>query len=521
MTRTLRRMREGFGRRAGRAGRDEGVALISVVLLTMLIVSLIGVVVAATATNLRGSSLDRKRTQTAAAAEAGIDATLANLQISAGTAVPCSLTGSISGATYTANVAYYATYPPSGQALNCSGGAVSGSPLAALVTSTGSGAAAYDGAGTTLGDRTMTALVRLTGGKATGPVLDKAVFTDAGIELTNAWKLISVSGSDASLYTNGNFGCNSTPNIAGSVYAQGTASLTNACTISGDLWANGNITTSTSGIKIGGSIKSSTGGLSESNSGISVGKDILVKTTCCGGSSTPKAGDGQNQTVGGTISTGVSLPAPPAATFPQITYDPAAFPGFSVLGWAAWEKTNATANNAPSYSSAYNGDCSVAAANYSLNGPLVSPTTPTIIDARSCNLNWNAIKIQLKSDLTIFANSLGSCCGLGVTSADGANHTLRIIVPWPPSATSCSNTGAGNISFDSGGTTLPSNVQMLLYSPGKVTMTNTIDFYGQVYGCTVTADSNVTVRYTPVGAGGGSGGTATPYNVDVAYLRDS
>jgi hypothetical protein len=505
----------------GRKRGDEGAALLTVLLITILVTSLLGLVVAATTANLRGSSLDRKRSQTAAASEAGVDATLANLQIGAGSTLPCSLSGGVSGATYAVTVAYYATYPPSGSPLTCSNGTVAGSPMAAEITSIGSGGAAYKGAATSYGDHTMTALVRMTAGAASGPVLDKAVFSDASVTLTNAWKLMSVSGSDSSFYTNGNFGCNSLPNIAGSVYAQGTASLTNSCTIAGDVWANGSITTSTANVHVGGSIKSSTGGLSEGNHGIFVGKDIQVKTTCCGGSPTPKTQDGQNQTVGGTIQTGVSLPAPPSESFPQITYDPTAFPGFSVQTWANWEKTNATANAAPSWSTAYTGDCTAASASYSLNGPLVSPTTPTIIDARSCNLSFNAISISLKSDLTIFMSSLTSSNGINVTSADGANHTIRFIVPWPTGATTCSTSGAGGLTFNSGGTAIPSNVQMLLYTPGQASLTNNIDFYGQIYGCSLNASVNVTVRYTPVGAGGGSGGTPAPYKVDVAYLRDS
>lgn len=503
--------------------REAGAALVAVVLITLLITSLLAVVVAATASNLRGSSLDRKRTQTAAAAEAGVDATLATLQVSSGTSLPCSVTGSISGATYTANVAYYATYPPSGSTLSCSNGTVASTPLAALVTSTGTGPAAYNGAGTSLGDRTMTALVRMTAGSASGPTLDKAVFSDATIGLTNAWKLISVSGSDASLYTNGDFNCNSTPTIAGSVYAQGGASLTNQCWVDGDVWTNNNITTSTSGVHVGGSIKSTNGGLSEGNHGIYVGKDILVKTTCCGGSPTPKTGDGQPQTVGGVIQTGVTQSSPPSETFPKITFDTSAFPGFTTQTWANWEKTNATANAAPSWSTAYTGDCTVAAANYSLNGPLVSPSTATIIDATSCDLSMNAVQLKLKSDLTIFVKSFYSTNGISVSSVDGATHALRIIVPWPTGGASCSavSSSSGGIKFDAGGTALPSNIQMLLYSPGQTYLTNSIDFYGQIYGCSVTANSNVTVRYVPVGAGGGSGGTPIPYKVDVAYLRDS
>jgi hypothetical protein len=523
MSRILRRARRRVLALPGREECDEGVALISVMLITMLIVSLIGVVVAATATNLQGSGLDRKRTQTSAAAEAGVDAVLANLQTSAGTAVPCSATGSISGATYTTKVAYYATYPPSGTPLTCSNGTLSGSPAAALVTSTGSGPAAYNGAGTTFGDRTMTALVRLTGGSGTGPVLDKAVFTDASVSLTNAWKLTSVNGSDASFYTNGNFSCNSTPTINGSVYAQGTASLTNSCWIDGDMWANGTVSTSSTGTHVGGMIKSSTGNLSEGNSGIYIGKGVQVAGKCCGGKSSPLASDGKPQTVAsGTIQTGVTtLGPPPSESFPRITYDPSQWPGYGVQTWADWMKTNATANGAPSWSDAYNGSCTAAAASYSLNGPLTSPGTPTIIDARSCGLSWNAVSIKLNSDLIIFTNSLTSSNGVNVTSADGKLHTLRLIVPWPAGATSCSTANAGTLTFNSGGTAIGSNVQMLLYSAGNVSLTNNIDFYGQIYGCSLTASVNVTVRYVPVGAGGGGGGTPTPYKVDVAYLRDS
>jgi Tfp pilus assembly protein PilX len=522
-----------------RNGDDDGAALITVLLITMLITSLLAVVVSATLTNLRGSGLDRKRNQTSAAAEAGVDATLANLQIStSAAALSCSpLTGTTGGASYSAAVTYYSTYPPtSASILNCSNNAASGSataagtltgaPLAALITSLGSAVAPYHGAAASYGNRTMTALARLTPGTATGPRMDVAVYSDNGVTLTNQWKLMSVNGSAPSFYTGHDFACNSNPIINGSIYVQGNASLTNQCWVDGDVWANGDVTTSTTGVHVGGSIKSSTGSLLVGNNGLFIGKDVLVGGTCCNKNGPPpKTGDGTNLVLpNGQVKTGLAANPVPVSTFPQLMYPPTQTTA-TTLPWATWELQNAIANNAPTSSPARAGSCSVAGSSDSLNGPLVSPATATIIDANSCDMTWRALSIQLNGDLTIYLSSLVSSNGINVTSGDGAKHVLRIIVPWPPGATSCvgnSGNGQDQLTFDSGGTAIGSNINMLLYTPGQVKMTNNIDFYGQIYACSLSASVNVTVHFVAVGSGDTSGGsTPTPYKVDVAYLRDS
>ena len=75
------------------------------------------------------------------------------------------------------------------------------------------------------------------------------------------------------------------------------------------------------------------------------------------------------------------------------------------------------------------------------------------------------MKIVLSGDLTIVADSLETVNGLNVSSGDGSDHALRIIVP------GAVGTAAGQNAVNlSAGTIAGGHVSVEVYTPGKLTV---------------------------------------------------
>lgn len=495
---------------------------------------------------IRQASMGRVRVQSTAAAEAGLDAAYAALQQSAGTALPCSLTGTGRSVDQNPSYSVAITYLDSTvgadgnpQVIPCTPGVgVAKAPATAIITAEGVTAApAFEGAGTQA--RKMESVIRLRAGTASWEDnFSKALFSESAVTTTNQWNL---NGAGADFYTNGNFGCNSSSKFGGSVGTQGTASLTNNCTITGTLYAKGKITTSTTGISIGGDLKSSTDGASIGNSPLTVGGSVLLAKALT-------ISDGKSisaQKITGTVSQNLGTFAdPPHEAFPKVSYDPAQWTskGWSIITWPQYiaqlraEHLGLGADPAPSYwtSSSY---CTIAYQSYSLNAVMYSPTSPTVIDARTCstaaskntNLQWQgnskANELRLRSDMTIITNDFYNTGSLNVTSVDASGNpssvqrTLRIIVPWVNGST-CAASGAGGIKFDAGGLVINPTITTFLYTPGTMTLTNGITLGGQLYGCTINSSVTTNINFKRVGAPTSSDASNINYSVDIVYKRD-
>lgn len=489
---------------------------------------------------IRQASLGRERVQASAAAEAGLDAAYAALQQSSGTSLPCSLTGKASSVSqkpaYSVTFTYLSASVDSNgnhPAIPCTPGVgVVAAPYQAIITAAGSTAAPGIG-GQVSKPRRMESVVKLRAGTASWEDnFSKAVFTENSMTTTNQWNL---NGAGADFYTNGSFACNSSSKFSGSVATQGTAGMTNNCTILGSLWAKGKVTTSTTGISVGGDLKSSTDGVSVGNSPLTVGGSVLLAKALT-------ISDGKAlsaQKISGTVSQNLgTFTDPPHEAFPKIGYDPAKWTekGWNIITWVQYvtalraEHVGLAADPAPSYWTA-TGYCTIANQSYNLNATMYSPTTPTVIDARVCStatnnntsLKWQgnskANELKLRSDLTIIATDFYNTGALNVTSADGNPHTLRIIVPWI-NGSNCSASGAGNIKFDAGGLVINSSITTFLYTPATMTLTNGISIGGQLYACTMNASVTTNINFKRVGGPTDDNSGAVNYQVDILYKRD-
>ncbi|HMC70444.1 MAG TPA: hypothetical protein VKJ07_14915, partial [Mycobacteriales bacterium] len=260
-----------------RPAGEQGFAMVTA-LLTVVVAALLGAVAFSLAVhNESASAYDRARVQAVHGAEAGVDATIASLSVSAASTLPCSASGSTTStphATWNVTIAYYATYPPSGTAMTCLpvGGVIGGAPAAAVMNS--SGTVPVTGGSVR---RTIQSQVRLT---AVYGLFNKAIFSNSSPNLVNQLSLYGHNGNDADFYTNGSWACPNQTTVNGTVIAQGTIDISNSCAISQDAWANGAITMANTAT-VNNNVTSSTSSLSMINNS-RVNKAVRVGTTCSG-----------------------------------------------------------------------------------------------------------------------------------------------------------------------------------------------------------------------------------------------
>src|SRR5579875_1316573 len=521
-----------------RGAPDSGAAMILVLAMILMVAAATTLAVGAVIVNTQGASLDRMRVQSVDAAEAGIDVAYATLQASSGTTVPCQLSQTLgSRGSYTVTLTYYASYPPaSNQVIPCSpNSGLTQIPQSVLIRSTGTSPAGYNGSASG-GTRTMEALLRLSTAPMAAFGFDKAIFSNSNMQMTNQVTVTSTSSLTANVYTNGNFQCNSNPNVAGSVYTQGTAYLTNSCVVQGDVWAASTVTADSTPT-IGGQVRSSTSG-AKLQSTVKINGDIILAGTLT-------ITDGKSLPIAnwkGSVSTGVTgMPLPPKLTLPVVTWpvnlsnwNNGLGETFTMVDWQTWVATHAP--NAPSWSQVFpkNGGttyaCTITSDSYSLNGPLALPSTPTILNAYTdgCSstgigTTGNSTTIKIYADTAIFASSF-TLSKVTIQSGDGKPHKLWIIVPWVNNTNgSCTNSGVDQNQSINTNTylTIDPLLTTLMYTPGGYSGNNTVTMTGQLYACTLNiARNTLNLTYVPLGVPGAKLSVAQTYHVDVVYIRE-
>jgi hypothetical protein len=253
-----------------RIGGEEGFALASVIAV-FAIVAIVSVTVAAAAVHATGfSTSTRAAVQSRAAADAGINVVYTQLQNDAlplYSRFPCAVSHTYNPSdatdtpvTYAATVAYY---DASGAALSCGTGGTygfgGGQPAKAVITSKGSAQSQGVAGMSSENQRTIVSIASVDIKQTidNSPDLDKAVFTDGSLTVTNASDITDASGlGKADVYSNGDVTCttsSSTP-IQGSIYAQGNVTAYNPCVVNGDIWAGGTYTAPGGNVGIGGNL---------------------------------------------------------------------------------------------------------------------------------------------------------------------------------------------------------------------------------------------------------------------------
>ena len=509
---------------------DAGSALVAAIAVAVIGMMLATIVVSQAILVSQDSGSDRVRMVEVHGAEGAVDAVYATLETSTPCAWPTSGTQVVNTAPDKANVSATITYwdaSPTPVQLPCVAAVVTGTPAYAVITAT-----------TTTGgtvQRTMQSKVRLT------PLNDAshsaAVFAANSIMTTNDFTVESVvPGSTADIWVDsGNVDCNSNVTVDGNlIVVSGTVSISNACRITGDLWTKGKLTVNSP----------QSGGLQ------TVGGNALVKANATIAGGTKIGGDlkiagslstwGSGPIVGGTTKTGATdIPNYVPVGLPEINYNLPDWTAlsFTLSDWSSAVKAQAQANSSTSTlaTSTNPADrCQVAAPDWSLNGTLKSPTTPTIWDTRYCSQTKfaNGLQLRLRSDLVIFARDFYGTGDITVVSDDGAAHKLWIIVPdgdAPPGdgTAQCSLRNGftpGNFKVDSGAN-FQAPITTFIYTPCTIETNNTSAFYGQLYGRSVTLRNSMTMMFVPMGVPGvilpsTAPVTTSGYRVDIVFKRE-
>ncbi|MFI2752062.1 hypothetical protein ACGIF2_01330 [Cellulomonas sp. P22] len=524
----------------GRASGDpeSGSALVAALAVALIGIALASVVVANAIVAANDSGRDRARTLEVHSAEGAVDAVFSELE----TTTPCvwPASGALvqdtspSATSVTATVTYWDAL---GTELPCAAGVVTGSPVTAVITSTSVTSSSVVGVAP---KRTVQAKVNLT--PTSVPGRGAAIFAANAIMSTNGFTLeTSLPDTPVDVWVDtGDVNCNSNVTIDGNlIVVDGTTDISGGCRITQNLWSSKKLTVhqmQSAGLNTVGqdTYVAADARVAE---GSKYGRDLIV----AGAYSTW----GTGPVVGGTLASGVGAGAIPQylpVGLPEVVYKPSDWTGFANTGDRAqayrdWVIANAVANGAPTWSDARNPaktQCTIAGDNWSLNGPLIGPTVATVFDTRYCaetKLEGNT-NIRLRADMVIYANKFYGTGNFSITSADGAQHNVWIIVPDPdvaPNGTAeCGKTvGAntsGNIKFDSGSLAI-APITFFGYTPCELETNNTMTFYGQLYGGKVTLRNNMTMRYVPIGIPGvtfpNTNPTATSgYRVDIVYKRE-
>jgi hypothetical protein len=405
------------------------------------------------------------------AAEAGIDAALEVLQSEPRASLPCgtplarSLGGGTTASDFLVTFTYYAAYPIAGAPMTCP---LASEPAAVVLRSDG------DSSDPIFGRRSLEVTARLTVPTGLG-AFDRAVLSDTAIEYDGPVFVAGNGGDDAIIQTNAAFNCDQPQQLAGSVYAQGTATLSSSCSANRDVWAAGAVSMSGAAM-VGHDLTSAAGA-------VTVGGTATVHGD---------ARAGTTVTVDPTASVlGLQLPnspsnAPPTRAFPNLPYDA-----------GAWASSGYTPKN---YS-----NCATALSE--LTTQAHTWASATIVRITGCRLDTtSATSIGVNGNLAIVAEQGFNLAAASSFTAVSANPRLHLIVPH---GSSCVGT-AGRIEMGAGMTFAPA-LQVFAYTPCLLQATNSGTLHGQLYGGAVRFGT-FHMAYRPVDAVPGY----TPVTLSVA-----
>ena len=517
-------------RRRGCDERDVGSTLIVAMMVMMLAASLCAVVVKVAIDTNAESGVDRQRTVSINAAEAGLDATYATIE-GAGTSLPCVWPAPSIG-TYPVHANPDPTqvsvaityYDAAGDNLNvkygCSGGALPPSgipandaPTSALIDSKAVLPQLANAPGTAT--RYMQSSVNLTPIRGKG--LTNAIFGQQTIFTSNKVTVYRGNGGDdGNLYTNGNFACTNNESFQGSILAPtGSVTLGSSCSFTGDVWA-ANSVTSNNGYSgtIGGRVIASTGNISLV--GGTVGGTLQAAGTInYAGCSVPNKCFA-NQ--------GTAAPTSPSQPFPHILGDQTTLNGvWGGSGWNVISDTNCSSivNDITNPSTGYAGR-----------------TGKTLV-VTPCNVAFQGqLNVTFKGDFALFASGGISSTQQVTFGASNPSTNVYMIVPWTGTDSVTGQTytdyflnqvscPAGNVNFGNNFSTT-SKVNFLVYTPCDLNYANNNAGTNpsQVYaGGTVTINNQYSMTYyavpLPVGAIAKDSLPTLSYSVAILYKRET
>lgn len=344
--------------------RDEqGVAMITAVLISFAVLLLSVVAVGLAMHNSEESGENRERTQAIATAEAGINWYYLQLENATESDVPCGpITRSLNspqGAEYTVTV----VFEDSTGEIGCTGDELDRFPDQVTITSTGR-------IGELGPERTMESLVNLGPQEGSGAFGTNAIFAESDLHLDSNTQTAGIEGQPADLYSNGNITLDSNTIVDGNVFPQGAFAMASNSEVKRDVHSGGTITLDGNSI-IRGDATASVGGA-----------DIdLLKQSRISGDAQAAGTVSDCTKVGGSCFQGTSSPPPSAESFPAFSFNP-----------SVWEDDGYAVHDFS--------DCGAAK---SFADGIVSGDHVVRINS-TCQLSWSTGTVDVPGNLAIVTN---------------------------------------------------------------------------------------------------------------------
>ncbi len=478
---------------------DAGIALVTVLGMAILGTTIALVVVTMSIMVAQDSGRDRTRTIEVHAAEAALDATMAELEI----ASPCDAP-SFSPATYsdgadetvvTVSIEYK---DDAGNVVGCTAGALDGTPASAVVTATATATRDFTGLDP---ERTLVAQLALT--PRTSVSNDAALYSSADLVLASGMDIApQLSSENADVWIDeGHWDCGSGSYLTGSlIMPDGSLDFDSDCSVTGDIWVEYDFYLSGSNSSTGsagGDVTVRSGDL-EGRNHLYFGGDVTVGGSLdMANSKIVYSGGPQQYNVGADAITDIE-----PVGIPYIEYD---FLDWQAMGFVEQDDedlydmlldqwsiaSNETWRSGPVSNCQYHG--------WIANGNSIEfPSVPTVYDLRECdNVKFNnGNTLELYADTALFMQDFHSTGNLTIVSGDGEPHSFWAIVPQPTGGYS-----AGDIESSTAITVDPA-ISTFWYSPNEVEVRSSSDIVGQIYGGTVKFTSGRSLIYTNVGVPG-------------------
>jgi len=472
---------------------ERGIAMVTALLVSMVVLSLSVAVVGISLHNSSQSSQDRKRVQAIDAAEAGIDAYFSGLVSTPTGSGMCDLAAwdgtlpTSPAAEYDVSVVLYSTWPPiDGTEITCAD-PLSAPPLGARIISKGTAVTSASGVAVSRTMQTEVQLAPIYGG------LNQAIFSDRGLNFQNKFTLNGYKANDGDVYTNGDFVLRNNTTIAGSVYSQGTADIQSGA-IKQDVWANKAVTLDS--ISVFGKVTSSISSVSVQNNShiygdIKAGTGITVSNnSVVDGSKTPNSPSGP----------------PPQLPFPQLTYDDALVPPTGATAWTSAGYTVVNYTNC-ALAKAFIG--TIAGGNYAVH---ISPT---------CALSWGGnTTVNVRGNLAIITDGSISTINNVTFQGVGGTRTVFLIDPYRTGVNvPCPVTNPTPYDISVSNSTSFNSINLFVYTPCNVSFgnNNANGVNAQIIGGTVNITNQMVMNFKPIQV---PAFNLTGYSVQVSYLRE-
>ena len=493
-----------------RASDDRGIALIVTIALMGIVGVLLVVLVSVAIHENDASGRDRQRSSGVMTAEGQVDTLIAKIQSAPPATLPCTPPGPSTvpvgpdSMTITNTVKYY----------TAAGTEVSCPPTVEVAqASIKSTSKSTSIAGQAPAVRTVETLLDLT------PVfsnsLSMAIFGNTGVSLANHANIYGQNGQpNADVYTNGSVACTNNQHYYGSIYAQGSVTMSNTCRVEVDVHAKTGFTSTNPGVAVNGKVL-------VSNGNISLGPASLGQQARALGTVT-----GNACATAGKCIAGQPVDPPPLQDFPKYYWPgPPAFPNETREAWET--ALGYTVQEFPQ--AGY--PCGMYSAPGPLNGKVdyvgkwiydnTGSTTKTVIYANCPGqpVTFQGISFNLGADLAIFAR--GGFNFSGNTTIKSTTTDRRLLYLIQPFGSPCTN--PVGISLDNQ-VTVEATVDNLLYSPCSIVKANNSTVYGQIYGGgQVTINNLLTMYFSPLPVPGlnSAGMPVESYSAGILYKRET